>query len=257
MRIESGGAPPLDIQGDALGPLRRQGEFQLAAKGVPVVFAGILPAPEPFQPVGDMADFVAVDFIQQFRGGGVADGGEALREVAGKIQVGLLEGEAQAGDVFHRVLHPGDRAPEIAAHRQLTEVDAALLHAMEVKLGVFLFVLQGLIEALAECGGGLGKFQEHQRHQFRSQQFVVGKEMKQFPAFGFLLQIFCAGKGVAGGAGRLELQFCGAPRAGGRDERRAGAFIGDLGRAQEFFLQRRGEQDPLGKFSEFHERERA
>ena len=104
---------------------------------------------------------------------------------------------------------------------------------------------------------GLGKFQEHQRHQFRSQQFVVGKEMKQFPAFGFPLQIFRAGEGVAGGAGRLELQFCGAPRGSGRIERRAGPVVGDVGRAQEFFLQRCGEQDPLGKFSKFHERERA
>ena len=131
-------------------------------------------------------------------------------------------------------------------------MDAALLHAVEIKLRVFLFVPERLINTFAERGGRLGKTQQHERHQFRGEQFVIGEEVKELSTFGFLLQIFRAGKTVARFAGRFELQLRGPTGRGGRRESRTGAFIGDVGWTQEFFLQRRGEQNALGKFTKFH-----
>ena len=64
MRVESGGAPAFDIERDAFGTLRRQREFQLAAERLPVAFIRIFPAAKPFQTVGDVADFVVIDFIE-------------------------------------------------------------------------------------------------------------------------------------------------------------------------------------------------
>ena len=47
-----------------------------------------------------MPDFIAVNLLQQLRRVGIADLSEALREVPRKIQVRLLERQAQAGDVI-------------------------------------------------------------------------------------------------------------------------------------------------------------
>ena len=175
----------------------RQREFQLPAKRVPVALVWIFPAAKPFQAVGDVADFVAINLFEQLRRGVVAHRGKAAREMPGEIQVGLLERQAQAGNVVHRVFHDGHGAPEVAAHGQLAEMDAAFLHALEVKPGVFLFVLEGLQHALAERGGCIGKTQQHQRHQFGGEQFVIGKKVEQASAFAFLFEVPGAGKFAA------------------------------------------------------------
>ncbi len=81
---------------------------------------------------------------------------------------------------------------------------------------------------------------------------MIGEKMQQTSTFRFLLQIFCAGKTVARLTGHFELQPVRASGRGGCHERGAGAFVGDVRRTQEFFLQRRGEQNTLGKFTKFH-----
>ncbi len=130
----------------------------MPAKGFPIAFTRIFPAAKPFQAVGDVADFVTIDFFEQFGCHVVAHRREAACEVAREIQIRLLEREAQAGDVIHRVFHHGNRPPEIAAHRQFAEVDAAFLHALEIKLRVLLFVLECLQDAFAERDGRIRKF---------------------------------------------------------------------------------------------------
>jgi hypothetical protein len=87
---------------------------------------------------------------------------------------------------------------------------------VEIKLRVFLFVLERLENAFAKCGGRIGKTQQHQRHQFGGEQFVVRKKMQQLAALAFdLLQIFRAGKTVARLAGGFELQFLRTAGRGG------------------------------------------
>ena len=141
-----------------------------------------------------MADFIAINFFEQPGRGCVTNLAKAAGVMLGEIQVRLLEGQAQAGDVIHRVFHHGNRAPEIAAHRQFAELNPAFRHAPEVKPRVFLLVLERSQHAFAECGGRLGKSQQHQRHQFGGEQFVVGEKMQQLAAFTWLFQIFRAGK---------------------------------------------------------------
>ncbi len=253
MRVESGGAPAGHVQRKTFRALRRQRKFQRAAKGFPVGFARIFPAAKPFQAVGDVADFIAVNFFKQLRRVRVAHGGEAAGEVAREIEVRLLEGQAEAGDVINRVFHRRNAAPEIAAHGQFAEFDAARLHAFEVKPRVFLFVLERLQKSPAKGGGRGGKFQQHERHQFGGEQFVVGKKVEQLAALGFLFEPAQSGKFTfAAGAMRFELQCRRASRRGGRDDGRARTFIGELVRADQLFVQRRREQDAFGKFTEFH-----
>ena len=71
----------------------------------------------------------------------------------------------------------------------------------------------------------------------------LAKKCSSFPRSRFLLEIFRAGKIVARLAGDFELQSAGRPGAAGVAKRGAGLFVGDVRRAQEFFLQRRGEQN--------------
>ena len=105
-----------------------------------------------------MADFVAINFFQQLRGFIIANGGEASGELAREVEVGLLEGEAEAGDVINGVFHRRDATPEIAAHGQFAEPDAATFHALKVKPRVRLLVLERLQNAFTERGGRGGKF---------------------------------------------------------------------------------------------------
>jgi len=67
LRVEPRRAPTGDVQGDALGPLRRKRKFKLAAESVPVTFIRIFPAAKPFQAIGDVADFIAINFFEQLR----------------------------------------------------------------------------------------------------------------------------------------------------------------------------------------------
>src|SRR6516164_7264457 len=116
----------------------------MTAKFLPVVFLRIFPATKPFQAISDVADFISINAFQQARGIHVSDRCEFTSEIRGKIEIGLLESEAKAGYILHRALHVGNGVPEIAAHRELAEANAALLHAADVEPCVFLLILEGL-----------------------------------------------------------------------------------------------------------------
>ena len=67
--------------------------------------------------------------------------------------------------------------------QQLAEMNAAFLHALEIKPRVLLLILERLQHAFAEGGGRLGKPQQHQRHQFGGEQFMIREKMQQPAAF--------------------------------------------------------------------------
>lgn len=159
------------------------------AEGVPIGEPGILPAAEPFEAVGHVGDFVVVDTVEEGGGVGIADGAEGVGEVAGEVEVGLFEGEAEAGDVIDGALHAGDGAPEEAADGEVAEVDAAGLHAVEVEAGVFLFVEEGVEDAAAEGGWGVGEAEEDEGHQFDGEQFMIGEEVEEAAAFVGLVEL--------------------------------------------------------------------
>ena len=252
LRVKARRAPALGVEQKSLRPLRRERKLELAAEGIPVALVRILPAPEPLQPVGDVRDLVAINLLQQRGAFRVADARKARRELAREVEVRLLEGEAQSGDVIHRVLHPGNRAPEVTADRQFTELDAARAHPRDVEPRVFLLVLQRLEHAASEGGGRIGKPQEHERHEFGGEQFVVREEVEQPPALAFLFQRVEPGELALRGVLRLELQSGRPARHGRRADRRARTFVADRIRTPELFLQRRGKQDLFGKLAQFH-----
>ena len=199
-----------------------------------------------------MRDLVAINLLQQRGAFRVADARKARRELAREVEVRLLEGEAQSGDVIHRVLHPGNRAPEVTADRQFTELDAARAHPRDVEPRVFLLVLQRLEHAASEGGGRIGKPQEHQRHEFGGEEFVVREEVKQPSALAFLFECGQPGELTLGRGLGFELKHGRPAGRGGREHRRAGMLVADRSGTPELFLQRRGKQDLFGKLAQFH-----
>ena len=81
---------------------------------------------------------------------------------------------------------------------------------------------------------------------------MIGKEMQQATAFLILLELAGAGKFAPRRAGGFEVQIPWTTGRGGGDDRCTGAFVRHDVRRPEFFLQRRGKQNPLGKFPQFH-----
>ena len=247
--VQPGGLAPGDVQVETFGALRRERKFQHAAEGIPVRVSRIFPAAKPFQSVSDVADFVAINFFQQLCRVGVADRAEVFAEELREVQISLLEREAEAGDVINRVLHRRDAAPEIAAHGKIAELHAAAFHPLYVEPCVLLFVLERLENAFAEGGWRVRKFQQHERHEFGSEQLVVRKKVQQLAALGFLFEPVQPGEIAFAGGVRFEKKILRTARAIRRDERRAGMFVRDGIRRPEFFLQRRGEQNLLGEFA--------
>ena len=181
---KAGRAAARDIQCEALGALRRQRKFQGAAKSDPVGLRRVFPAAKPLQPIGHVADFVAVDFFEELSRSGVAHGGKAAAIMSGEIQICLLEGKAETRHIINGMLHWRHAAPEIATDGKVAKGHAAGVHALNIKPCVFLFILEGLQHALAKGGGRLGKLQQDQRHQFGGQQFMIAEKMEQLAAFG-------------------------------------------------------------------------
>ena len=69
---------------------------------------------------------------------------------------------------------------------------------------MFLLVFERAKNALAKSGGRVGKFQQHERHEFGGEQFVVAKKMEQFAAFGFFFELVQTGKFALGAGVRFE-----------------------------------------------------
>ena len=132
--------------------------------------------------MGHVPDLVVQDALQQCGRLEVARLGEPPRKDTGKIEIGLLEGEAQAGDEIHRLTHRGHRTPKIAADGQRAELDAAGLHAVEVQAHVFLLLAQRMQDPSSEGRGRVGETQECQSHQFGGQEFVIGEEVQDLAA---------------------------------------------------------------------------
>ena len=151
--------------------------------------------------MGHVPDLVVQDAAQQGGRLEVTRLGKPPRKDAGEIEIGLLEGEAQPGDEVHRLAHRRHRSPEIAAHGQLAEGDAAGLHAVEVEAHVFLLLAQGVQDTPTKGRGRVGEAQERQGHQFGGQEFVIGEEVQDLAATCFVTQAVQAGElGLAGGA---------------------------------------------------------
>ena len=207
-----------------------------------------------------MPDLVVQDALQQCGCLEVARLGEPPGKDTGKIEIGLLEGEAQAGDEIHRLTHRGHGSPKIAADRQFAEPDAAGLHAVEVQAYVFLLLAQGVQDTPTKGRRRVGETQERQSHQFGGQEFVVGEEVQDLAAPRLIIQSVQARKlGLARGARlvgsrRLEAQFGRSARFGGKIPRGPGTLVGEpfSGRVDELLLQRRRAEDPLGKLAQFH-----
>ena len=201
LRLKTGRAAGFFVELDAFGPLRRQRKAQGAAERVPIAGVRILPLAEPLQSVGHVPDLVVQDAAQQGGRLEVTRLGKPPRKDAGEIEIGLLEGEAQPGDEVHRLAHRRHRSPEIAAHGQLAEGDAAGLHAVEVEAHVFLLLAQGVQDTPTKGRGRVGEAQERQGHQFGGQEFVIGEEVQDLAATCFVTQAVQAGElGLAGGA---------------------------------------------------------
>lgn len=106
----------------------------------------------------------------------------------------------------------------------VTKLHTQLLKPPHIQAGVLLFFLQGLEDSGAEGFWRIGKFQQHERHQFRGEQFVIGKEVKQFAAALFVFQRTQARKIGVRRAGP-EFQIGGSTRLGRRDQARARIVI--------------------------------
>jgi len=234
-----------------LGPARGEGEGEATRESFPVGVAFVFPAAEPFEPVRDVADLVAVDAIEDGGGLGVAEGVEDFRVVAGVVEIGLLESEAEAGDVIHGCLHGGDCFPEVTAHGKIAEVDAALLHAGEIHAGVALLLEEGGEDAAAKLRGGGGKLEKDERHELGGEELVIGEEVEKDAAlFGVAIELVRAGEGSAlvlsVGA---QAEFGGAARGGGRGEGGARLLVGEFGRRRrQFLLKGGGLEDFAGEF---------
>jgi hypothetical protein len=96
-----------------------------------------------------VADFIAMDVVEEGGGDGIAGVVEGLGVDAGEIEGGLFEGEGEAGDVIEGGLHAGEETPEMAGNGEFTEVDAAGEHPVAIPAGVLLFVLRDPIIGLA------------------------------------------------------------------------------------------------------------
>src|SRR5688572_10477802 len=97
-----------------------------------------------------MADLVPIDFVEELCRIMIANPGKALSEMAGKIEIGLFEGEAQCGNVIDRVFHRGNATPEIPADRQFAKLDATGFHTLEIEPRMFLLIPERLKNAFAE-----------------------------------------------------------------------------------------------------------
>ena len=132
----------------------------MPAERLPVALVGILPTAKPFQAVGDVPDFITVNAVQQTRRLAVAHRLKSASEVTAEVEVRLLEGQTQPGEIIQRTLHRGHGAPEITTDGNLAELNPALLHALQVETGVKLLLLERLPNTTAKGGGRIREAQE-------------------------------------------------------------------------------------------------
>ena len=179
---------PLRVEADPLGAPRVQGRSQGPGVGLPLAEGRVAPAVEPGQAVLDVADLVPVDALHQPRRLVVPQLAVHRGVVGGVVEVGLLQGEAEAGDELDRGLHRRDAAPEEVADRDLPELDADAAHALDVEAQVLLLLPQDAVEPAAELLRGVGELQQRQGHQLDGEELVVGEEVQDEAALLFAVE---------------------------------------------------------------------
>lgn len=225
--IEPGLAAAFFIEGNhALGPDGREGEVELFVPGVPVGMRVLFPTPEPFEAMADVGDFVFVDFVEEDRGFVVARFGEDLGVVLGVVEIGLLEGEGEAGDVVERAFHRGNMRPDHGAEVVVAKFQAAGFHTLEIPAGVVLLFLQGAEDALAKGIGRVGEFEKSEGHELDGEEFVVCKEVEEDAALFLILDLIGGGEGGLAVVGTW-FEMIGASGLGGCFESAAPGGIED------------------------------
>lgn len=223
--IEADEASAFGVErGDAFGAGGGEGEGEAVFEGVPIGFFGVFPAAEPFESVADVADFIEVDFFEDGCGGGVADLAEEGGVVFGEIEVGLFEGEVEAGDEIEGSFHGGDDAPEVVVYREIAEVDAAFAHAADVHECVGLFFAHGFVDAGAVFGWGVREAEEDEGHEFGGEEFMVGEEVEHDAAFAIVIEVVDSGEVGADAVGS-DAEFLGAAGGVWEGDGGAGCFV--------------------------------
>ena len=142
----------------------------------------------------NVANFVFVNLLQDISCFVVADSFENIGKVQTVVQVGLFKRQAQSRNEVHRRLHRFDDAPKLTTDWKAPKLDATLFHAVDVHSSMFLLFLQRYQDALAKRVRGIGKFEQHQRHQLGGKQFMISQKMQQLPTGLLILQKFVAGR---------------------------------------------------------------
>lgn len=122
----------------------------------------------------------------------------------GVVEVGLLEGEGEAGDIVQRAFHGGNMGPDHGAEVVVTKLDSAFLHALQIPTGVVLLFLESVEDAPAEGVWGIGEFQKGEGHKLDRDELMVRKKVEEDGALFLIMDLFFAGEG---GAAVASLRF--------------------------------------------------
>ena len=112
----------------------------------------------------------------------------------GVVEVGLLKGERERGDVVERALHGRDVRPDHGAEMVVAEFDAAFFHALEIPAGMVLFLFESVENALSKGIGRVGEFKQGQSHELDGKEFVVGEKVEEDGSLLFVFNLVGAGK---------------------------------------------------------------
>lgn len=140
--------------------------------------------------------------------------GKNLRVVFGVIEVGLLEGQRKAGDIIKWAFHRGNVRPDHGAEVIVAKLQPAFSHAFEIPTGVILFFLESSQDALAKGIGSVREFEEGERHELDSKEFVVGEEVEENAALFLVVDL------IGGGKRRFAMICPGLEMIGATGERR-------------------------------------
>ena len=131
--------------------------------------------------------------------------------------------------------------------------DAGGGHAFHVEAQVLLLVAQGAGDAAAEAGRGVGELQQHQGHQLRRHQLVVGEEVQDEAAVLVALEGADLLKGdPAGLAPAVQGQLRRSPRGVGGLQGASRPLVGQTAGGGELVLQGVAEEDGLGQLADLH-----
>ena len=156
------------------------------------------------------------------------------------VEIGLLEGKAEPGNVVERTLHRRDRIPEIGAQRILSELDPAFPHSGEIPAGVALLLAQSGGESATECLWSIREFEQGESHQLGRKQFVIGEKVEEDPPVFLVDEAWSARQGGPGVVASGETQDLGP----GRGEALPGGAPFPRSGLDFHFQQRQGTQFP-------------